>query len=62
MGRPDETVLLDIEGYKFKKARKKGDAFVMSPGGVNFSFDLEVMKKFINTVEKDAKLRKELGL
>lgn len=62
MGRPDEQVVLDIRGYKFKEARRKGEVFVTSPGGVNFSFKVDVFEELINTINKDEKTRKDLGL
>lgn len=62
MGRPDITVLKDIKGYKFKKARNEGEVFVTSPGGVNFGFDVEVFRELIKQVDTDPKLREKFGL
>lgn len=63
MGRPDESILLDIKGYKFKKAnREKGNIHVISPNGANFVFDPSVFQELLNEIGADPNLAKSFGV
>ncbi|MBB6449170.1 hypothetical protein HNR44_001119 [Geomicrobium halophilum] len=62
MARPDERVLMTIDGYQFKKARSQNQVFITSPQGVNITMDIDVLKSFINQLENDANTAKQFGL
>ncbi|ADI25511.1 MULTISPECIES: hypothetical protein [Geobacillus] len=64
MARPDERVVIAIDGYQFKRAReaKKGKIFVTSPIGANFTFDVNVMRKLIEAIDRDPALAEQFGL
>ncbi|ODA17610.1 hypothetical protein A5N86_08700 [Geobacillus thermoleovorans] len=63
MARPDERVIIAIDGYQFKRAReaKKGKIFVTSPIGANFTFDVNVMRKLIEAIDRDQRWRNSSG-
>lgn len=64
MARPDERVVIAIDSYQFKRAReaKEGKIFVTSPIGSNFTFDVNVMRKLIEAIDRDPALAERFGL
>ncbi|AXF54997.1 hypothetical protein [Salicibibacter kimchii] len=62
MARPDERVLMTIDGYQFKKARSQNQVFITSPQGVNITLDVHVLNEFISRLEKDEAIAKQFGL
>ncbi|QDI90093.1 hypothetical protein EPH95_01995 [Salicibibacter halophilus] len=62
MARPDEQVLMTIDGYQFKKARSQNQVFITSPQGVNITLDVHVLKDFLNKLENDETTAKQFGL
>ena len=63
MGRPDDSIICSIKGYKFKKAKySNGDIHVISPNGINFTFDAEVMKEFVDKITTDTELANKFKL
>ncbi|SDI26026.1 hypothetical protein [Natribacillus halophilus] len=62
MARPDERVLMTIDGYQFKKARSQGQVFITSPQGVNITLDVHVLKEFIHQLENDETTAKQFEL
>ncbi|GAK00521.1 MULTISPECIES: hypothetical protein [Geomicrobium] len=62
MARPDERVLMNVDGYQFKKAKKANHVFVTTPEGVNVTLDAKVLQQFIASLESDENTKKQFGL
>lgn len=67
MRRPDGSVILEIEGNKFKKARKeknrnKDTIFCEGADQVCFTFSLDVMEQLLNKIKNSPELQEKFGV